>query len=270
MTKELLHKYYIDNKESVFKIATTFNVSVGTIYYWLHKYGIKVNHRGIPKLNEENKEKWRGIISKTQKTKDKNGSWTFPPIRKGKKNNKFSGGKTYKVSCLLCGKEILLNKKDSETRKFCSRHCYYEYYRVKKTCKNCNKEFKVHRSKQMRVFCSIRCSREHFRGTNHYNWHGGISNYSYEFNVITKTYIRNFYNNECFICRKKQDNIKPFFPIHHIDYNKLNNSYYNLVPLCPQCHTKTNYNREYWTGILMALVIKRTLGLFYSIKLLVA
>jgi hypothetical protein len=35
-------------------------------------------------------------------------------------------------------------------------------------------------------------------------------------------------------------------PIHHIDYNKKNNKSDNLISLCFQDHSRTNYNRPYW------------------------
>ncbi len=34
--------------------------------------------------------------------------------------------------------------------------------------------------------------------------------------------------------------------VHHIDYNKQNESSLNLLALCRRCHNKTNINRRYW------------------------
>ena len=33
---------------------------------------------------------------------------------------------------------------------------------------------------------------------------------------------------------------------NHIDYDKLNCNPDNLISLCNSCHSKTNYNRNYW------------------------
>ena len=33
---------------------------------------------------------------------------------------------------------------------------------------------------------------------------------------------------------------------NHIDYDKRNNDPKNLITLCHSCHSKTNYNRNYW------------------------
>ena len=43
--------------------------------------------------------------------------------------------------------------------------------------------------------------------------------------------------------------------MHHIDYNKWNISFNNLMSLCHRCHTKTNtsnheYYTEYFTNLL--------------------
>ncbi len=43
--------------------------------------------------------------------------------------------------------------------------------------------------------------------------------------------------------------------IHHIDYNKKNNIVDNLITLCNSCHSKTNYNRNYWEKELKKIAI---------------
>lgn len=79
---------------------------------------------------------------------------------------------------------------------------------------------------------------------NHPNWRGGISNgdYGLEFNQELKQQIKEYYNSICQICFKPA----PTLDIHHIDYDKKNNQFKNLIPLCKNCHGKTNYNRERW------------------------
>ena len=34
--------------------------------------------------------------------------------------------------------------------------------------------------------------------------------------------------------------------VHHIDYDKKNNTLNNLIPLCMRCHSMTNTNHVYW------------------------
>lgn len=78
------------------------------------------------------------------------------------------------------------------------------------------------------------------------NWKGGISKlpYSFEFNNELKYAIRLRDSFECKICKRKEKNIP--FPVHHIDYNKDNNSPENLITLCIKHHSKTNSKRSSW------------------------
>ncbi len=87
---------------------------------------------------------------------------------------------------------------------------------------------------------------------NHPLWLGGVSNgeYGLEFSTELKQLIKESYKFTCQICKietKKLD-------IHHIDYNKKNNVFDNLIPLCKQCHGKTNYNRDTWKKVLTEFI----------------
>ncbi len=44
--------------------------------------------------------------------------------------------------------------------------------------------------------------------------------------------------------------------VHHIDYNKHNNSPNNMISLCTKDHSKINFNREYWTEHFEEMMIK--------------
>ena len=83
-------------------------------------------------------------------------------------------------------------------------------------------------------------------GDKSFNWRGGISKlpYSYEFTEQLKTQIRERDNYLCQVCSR--ESIITKLPIHHIDYDKLNSDPSNLVSTCNSCHSKTNYDREYW------------------------
>lgn len=67
-----------------------------------------------------------------------------------------------------------------------------------------------------------------------------VIKYGSGFNNILKEKIKNKFNNECLVCAEKEGRIC----IHHIDYNKKNNSEENLVPLCIHCHMKL-HRKEY-------------------------
>ena len=89
-------------------------------------------------------------------------------------------------------------------------------------------------------------------GEKHWNWLGGKSfeSYGLEFNNNLKEVIRNRDGRQCLICGKTELTSRDLLSIHHVDYNKRNNNSSNLASLCRSCHTKTNKNRKYWTGIL--------------------
>jgi hypothetical protein len=82
------------------------------------------------------------------------------------------------------------------------------------------------------------------KGSEHPNWNGGTSNepYPFEFNKILKENIKTRDEFKCGICDKETQKLA----IHHINYNKDNIEFDNLISLCYSCHGKTNYNRECW------------------------
>ncbi len=75
------------------------------------------------------------------------------------------------------------------------------------------------------------------------NWKGGISfePYSINWTKTLKRSIRERDHYTCQVCEKE-----PAVYCHHIDYNKLNCNPNNLITLCHSCHSKTNFNRDYW------------------------
>ncbi len=79
-------------------------------------------------------------------------------------------------------------------------------------------------------------------------WRGGVSfvNYGTEFTKQLKEQVRDNFNRACFICGINEKECKTKLDVHHIDYNKKNNTIDNLICLCKICHTKTNFNRDYW------------------------
>jgi hypothetical protein len=83
---------------------------------------------------------------------------------------------------------------------------------------------------------------------NHPRWCGGISKepYGVDFSDDLKQAVREYYNYTCQQCYIHESELIVRLSIHHIDYNKRNNVFINLIPLCNSCHTKTNSNREYW------------------------
>ena len=88
-----------------------------------------------------------------------------------------------------------------------------------------------------------------YRGEHASNWRGGISfvPYTPEFNRKLKEQIRQRDNYTCQLCGVPQCECIQPLPIHHIDYDKENNSDFNLIALCHGCNSKVNWNRDKWT-----------------------
>jgi 5-methylcytosine-specific restriction endonuclease McrA len=89
------------------------------------------------------------------------------------------------------------------------------------------------------------------RGNHNPNWKGGynIFYYSKIFKKIRKV-IRKKYRDICQLCFKFGK------IVHHIDYNKENNHPSNLIILCSKCHSKVNFNRDYWYAYFMYITEK--------------
>lgn len=70
--------------------------------------------------------------------------------------------------------------------------------------------------------------------------------YVFDWNIIRKEiYQRDNYTcQECGIKCTTEGVSK--IQCHHIDYNKHNNEFSNLITLCLGCHQPTNFNREHW------------------------
>lgn len=83
------------------------------------------------------------------------------------------------------------------------------------------------------------------------NWKCGVNNekYCYKFNEGLKKRVRAFFNNKCFLCGKSEKKNGKSLSVHHVNYNKntcCDSTKVMLVPLCFECHGRTNANRAYW------------------------
>lgn len=91
----------------------------------------------------------------------------------------------------------------------------------------------------------------HRFGRDNPNWKGGVSFESYptDWTDDLRESIRKRDDYICKICGIHQDELRGWnekLDVHHINYDKDNLNPDNLISLCRSCHTKTNYNREYW------------------------
>ena len=178
------------------------------------------------------------------------------------------------VVCKYCDKEFDTKGKD---RIYCSNECLSKASRVVSTCKNCGKEFMYYISKKKKYCCKecysaaingktykeiygekrakeiIDKRNETFQKGNYPNWQGGKSfeEYGKDFNKKQKFQIRRRDKFTCQECGLKEEDHyvgsnKRSLIVHHIDYDKKNNSEYNHITLCNNCNLKVNGNREYW------------------------
>ncbi len=105
----------------------------------------------------------------------------------------------------------------------------------------------------------MRDNHANVNGKNNPNWQDGKSfeEYGTEFNKKVKQFIleRDNYICQYSDCIEIHDRLH----IHHIDYDKKNNKPKNLITLGTSCHTKTNYNRQYWTEYYQNIISKKGL-----------
>ena len=91
------------------------------------------------------------------------------------------------------------------------------------------------------------------------NWQNGISfePYSPEFNKEKKVQVLERDNYEC--QNPNCNHLSEGLDVHHIDYDKKNNSLENLTILCKSCHAKTNgkNNRQYWTEFYQNIMVNK-------------
>ncbi len=168
------------------------------------------------------------------------------------------------IKCPTCGKETYRPWCYIDIRKYCSRYCYDKSpIRVRKPH---SEETKRKQSIARKKYCEnhtswnkglswsqemkdkIRKAVPDRRGELSYGWKGGKSfeKYGKEFKLSLRNAIRQRDNYKCQLCGVSQMECIEKLSIHHIDYNKKNNSIQNLISLCRNCHGKANTNRDKW------------------------
>jgi hypothetical protein len=110
-------------------------------------------------------------------------------------------------------------------------------------------------------------------------WKGGISFEPYcpLFNKIFREKVRSFFGRKCIECGKLEINNfigsrknYTLLAVHHVSYDKktcckegelVNDR--QFVVLCNSCHTKTNFNRTYWTQHFKEIISSKFNGKCY-------
>lgn len=163
------------------------------------------------------------------------------------RTNSEAHKENHKNHCKDCGKLLARNNKA---------------YAAKR-CKKCNIKYRYQNNKNLKYHCldcnkiiskkqAIRCKECANKGQNNPAYIHGLAYepYSIEFNKKLKLNIKLRDDNRCQICGRNFN-----LCVHHIDYNKHNCSKNNLITLCKQCHTKTNFNRKYWINYFKGIKI---------------
>ena len=135
--------------------------------------------------------------------------------------NKGYRGGVYK-NCIICDKEYYVDKSRDKNSKYCSRECSFDGRSI-----DCKGKIPTGFSDQIK------------KTDKRYNQEASfVSPYPREFHKMKKIVLKNN-DGRCNLCFEE----KPLV-VHHIDYDKENNNIKNLIPLCHNCHAKTNGKRE--------------------------
>lgn len=145
-------------------------------------------------------------------------------------------------TCIVCSTEFSIwpsQVKHRNAGKYCSRSCYDTARSESKLCTVCGKEYflgRQHRKNDSNKYCSPTCQHIGQRGE-HYK--ENRSTYPKSFKKAREEVIE-FQKGRCLFCGK------PGKDVHHVNYDKQDCCFFNLVLLCKSCHTKTNYERDFW------------------------
>lgn len=90
------------------------------------------------------------------------------------------------------------------------------------------------------------------QGVSEKEWNGFLiyKNNRTNEHLLFREFILERDNHTC-ICEKNGNEI------HHIDYDNFNDIFENVITLCKSCHSKTNWNREYWKKFLINYLIQK-------------
>lgn len=185
----------------------------------------------------------------------------------------MNASRTLKVKriCKKCGKEFYtfksLLKKSKNAGSYCSRKCANNEPRKEHLkCDYCGSDiYKIKSQINDFNFCNYKCLHswrsENLRGERANNWKGGIAfaPYCEKFNNEFKERVRAFFDNKCVLCGLNQsENKRNKLHVHHVHYDKsscCSDAPRMFVALCNSCHSKTNYNREYWQNLFESIII---------------
>jgi hypothetical protein len=203
------------------------------------KQKLRESHIGL-KLSEESKRKMS--ITRTGKQLSESHKINISNAKKGDKNPMY-GIRLYGELNPMYGIKGEINPN----------------YGSKRSIESCKKMSESHKGLQT--------------GKNNPAWKGGISFEPYcpKFNKDLRNRVRLFWENKCGNpeCNKSQDELNEKLSVHHVHYDKLvccNDKPVMLIPLCRNCHGKTNHDRERYERIYEKLIYNKYNGRSYFTK----
>lgn len=159
-------------------------------------------------------------------------------------------GKKHILNCQNCNKQFREYSYLGRERRFCSSNCYHRFYRGKKRPEHSRRLKGQHNPKIGKrigvphTLEAIQKIRESKIGSRNPAWIDGRKKkegYSEEFNRELKRKIFERDSFKCRIC-----GINKNIAVHHIDYNKKNCNFDNLITLCRSHNSRVNWNRDFW------------------------
>lgn len=184
-------------------------------------------------------------------------------------------------TCLICGKEFRYYPTNSKGI-YCGQKCAGERMRgennrnwvgglVTVYCAYCGKSKAIDKSRgemYSKHFCNPSCNgawkSENQNGKNNWNWRGGKKGrppYPPEWRSTVREQIRDRDNGVCQLCGKLEEENGRKMEVHHIDWDKKNLTFVNLISLCISCHSKAHNNqrRQEWQVGLTNIGNKHTI-----------
>lgn len=156
--------------------------------------------------------------------------------------------------CLVCNSSFYV--KPSHIKKgwgkYCSKLCQNKAQKtgLDVSCTTCGKSFyrnalEIVRSKSGKYFCCKSCQtiwrNEQYSGELHSNWSGGKASYRAKL-------LRSELKQQCSKCGTLDRRV---LAVHHRDKNRWNNSLFNLMWLCHNCHYLVHHDKREAIGFLV-------------------
>jgi len=221
LDKDILYQKYIIENKSIKTCSNELNCAISFIHGYLKKYNIPTR------------------ATKPYKVWNKGLDNTDPRIKTLGKKIAKTRRKLFKTGKIQPWNKGLTKELDKRVLKQAN------------TYKKTHKDFKGENNPFYNKQHTKKWSREQSLRKGGTGIPGELSEYGVEFTYELKEKIRNKSNRLCVKCSKTEKDNKKKLEIHHIDYDKLNNSEDNLVALCKSCHVATNTNRNYWQEYLL-------------------